>query len=937
MNVKYFDVEWYLKTYPDVAEAGVDPLIHFEKYGRKEGRIPCNLPALALERELWANAFTAEPKLAELESYAIESNINAVYANRVLVSFYLFSKNTARATYHANEIWKKLPTATSLFCLEELYLLRFDCYFQSGQLLEAKNLLADSDWPESTSKKLAEEMAFGDQRPLQALNEVYKSNGLTILSKRNTIPPFDALCSQNPKPSIVSQLAQYFSSNKVSIIVPAFNAENCITTCLSSLRQQTWKNVEIIVINDYSSDNTQAVVESICRNEPTIRLINNTKNLGAYTSRNIGMKASTGEYLTVMDADDYAHPQKIEKQVLPLLFGRKVKGTVSHWVRCDENLNFSAIRTGRSWVHRNISSLMVKREVLSILGGWDEVTVNADTEFYERLRNKFGPHSIKEILPDVPMSFGRTHFSSLTQNKLTHTVTQYGGVRKQYMDFARAWHKKAVKLVTPSKLKSRPFPVPPIMLKEEDECNARQFARWSDALNEKWYLSLYSDVKMLGKGLHEHFWETGETEGRYPSPLFCPDAYRYKFNLSSNDSPTYHALVSNWNFSSPVEITGSKKAPKENSVNVALFGHSVSTHIFGAERSLLDMAKALNSSANINLTIFLPACTNQQYIEELLKYSDSIVFIPLPWMKRNRAVYSEIVTYLKRRFVSDKVDCVYVNTIMLLEPFLAAKAAKILSVVHVRELVEFDVDLTNILEETPEQSRRRVCESADFYIANSNETSKWLAAPQQTKVIYNCIDNYGHSSKAPAPEVLKVCMISSNVKKKGVYDFFEIAKLCKHNPKIQFTLYGPSTIDVKKASEKFGCSNIKFAGYIAEPSRALAKHDVVLALSNFKESFGRTVAEAMSMGRVVVAYEWGALGELLNEESGCLVEYKDNIAVVATLERLLNNLKLREMIQQEAALRAKALFSRDMFNKRLSNHIIHLIKNQSVDKVRVTS
>ena len=166
MNVKYFDVEWYLKTYPDVAEAGVDPLIHFEKYGRKEGRIPCNLPALALERELWANAFTAEPKLAELESYAIESNINAVYANRVLVSFYLFSKNTARATYHANEIWKKLPTATSLFCLEELYLLRFDCYFQSGQLLEAKNLLADSDWPESTSKKLAEEMAFGDQRPL---------------------------------------------------------------------------------------------------------------------------------------------------------------------------------------------------------------------------------------------------------------------------------------------------------------------------------------------------------------------------------------------------------------------------------------------------------------------------------------------------------------------------------------------------------------------------------------------------------------------------------------------------------------------------------------------------------------------------------------------------------------------------------------------------
>ncbi|AMJ88203.1 glycosyltransferase [Alteromonas sp. Mac1] len=933
-NKEYFDPEWYLKQYPDVAAAGVDPKIHFDKYGREEGRLPCYMPSLAWEKKLWANVSKSNAVLTLLVSASESESINGIYATKVLAEYYLYSEQYTLAKKFSDRLFNSTSLAEALFSRDELYLLSFSALYKAGCKDGAAKVAYSSSW-ENSSKLLAQSMLAVSSKKLEPVNYLFRKNRLAEISSVGELVLLDSLISEGGCLSVINRFKALISNLKVSIIVPVFNAKETLLTCLNSLLNQTWKNLEIIVVDDGSTDGSAAELMRICGVAECIKIIQNKKNLGAYASRNIGMCAATGEFLTVMDADDWAHPQKIEKQVSPLLFNRALKGTISHWVRCSKSLEFSRLRAGAALVHRNVSSLCLRREVVDTLGGWDEVKVNADTEFYERCLKKYGGAAIKEILPEVPLSFGRTHTSSLTQSSDTHLVTQYGGVRKQYMDFARIWHKTADKLIAPSQLKPRPFPVPPIMLKEKDELNAEQFTRWSEALNETWYLSLYPDVELLGKGLHEHFWETGEAEGRYPSPLFCPDAYRYKFDLSLEESPTCHALISDWDFNTPVEIKGEASGVKQNALKIALFGHSVSKQIFGAERSLLDMTIALSGSANV--TVFLPACTNSQYIEELLKYSVSIVFIPLPWVKKSRAIFSDIVTFLTQRFVSGEFDCVYVNTIMLLEPFLAAKAAKVLSVVHVRELVEFDVDLTNILEETPEQSRSRVCESADFYIANSKETYKWLAAHQQTKVIYNCIDAGNQTDTAQNPHVLKVCMLSSNVKKKGVYDFFEIASLCKDSPKIQFTLYGPSTIDTKKASQKFGCSNIEIAGYVDEPLEALKKHDVVLALSNFKESFGRTVAEAMSLGKVVVAYNWGALGELIDEESGFLVEYKDINTIVATLQLLSKNIKLRERIQYSAALRAKALLSRDAYNYRLSNHIIHLIKKHNDNRSCVIS
>ncbi len=96
---------------------------------------------------------------------------------------------------------------------------------------------------------------------------------------------------------------------KVSIIIPAYNADAYIQKGINSLINQTYKNIEIIVINDGSSDKTKYIVENI--KDKRIILINN-ENHGIGYSRNLGIKKSTGDYIMFMDSDDYFDDNYVE-------------------------------------------------------------------------------------------------------------------------------------------------------------------------------------------------------------------------------------------------------------------------------------------------------------------------------------------------------------------------------------------------------------------------------------------------------------------------------------------------------------------------------------------------------------------------------------------------------------------------------------------------
>ena len=90
----------------------------------------------------------------------------------------------------------------------------------------------------------------------------------------------------------------------ISVIIPAFNAEKTIEKCIKSIQKQTYNNLEIIVVNDGSSDATEAIVVNLKNNDNKIKLFS-IPNRGVSHARNIGIEKSKGEYITFVDSDDY--------------------------------------------------------------------------------------------------------------------------------------------------------------------------------------------------------------------------------------------------------------------------------------------------------------------------------------------------------------------------------------------------------------------------------------------------------------------------------------------------------------------------------------------------------------------------------------------------------------------------------------------------------
>ena len=101
---------------------------------------------------------------------------------------------------------------------------------------------------------------------------------------------------------------------KVSIIVPVFNGDEFLDRCLSSIVEQAYKNIEVIIINDGSTDNTKTICEAYSQKEPRVKVIHK-KNEGVSIARNLGLDAATGEYIYFVDADDYVLSNGIESLV----------------------------------------------------------------------------------------------------------------------------------------------------------------------------------------------------------------------------------------------------------------------------------------------------------------------------------------------------------------------------------------------------------------------------------------------------------------------------------------------------------------------------------------------------------------------------------------------------------------------------------------------
>lgn len=94
----------------------------------------------------------------------------------------------------------------------------------------------------------------------------------------------------------------------ISVIVPVYKTEKYIDRCLESIMRQTMKDLEVILIDDGSPDNSGIICDEWAKRDSRIKVIHQ-KNAGAGAARNVGLKAATGEYIGFVDSDDWIHPQ----------------------------------------------------------------------------------------------------------------------------------------------------------------------------------------------------------------------------------------------------------------------------------------------------------------------------------------------------------------------------------------------------------------------------------------------------------------------------------------------------------------------------------------------------------------------------------------------------------------------------------------------------
>lgn len=247
---------------------------------------------------------------------------------------------------------------------------------------------------------------------------------------------------------------------RVTVIVPVYNAESTVYQAMDSLLHQTWPNLEVIVADDCSTDNTLERVKEYENRFERLIVLRNEENSGPYVARNNALKKATGDLVTCHDADDWSHPRKIEHQARHLMDAPSVFANTSQQARAFEDLRFHRRGNKGFFIQFNLSSLMFRRQMaLDTLGYWDAVRFAGDSEYLARIKKAFDSEALVH-LDTGPLSFQRQSADSLTSSKGSGYNGYKYGARAAYEEFHRAYYEKPVDLFDDPDKMQRHFFVP---------------------------------------------------------------------------------------------------------------------------------------------------------------------------------------------------------------------------------------------------------------------------------------------------------------------------------------------------------------------------------------------------------------------------------------------------------------------------------------------
>lgn len=306
---------------------------------------------------------------------------------------------------------------------------------------------------------------------LAYLNRVYRMFNLNPV----TFSSFDAASYNNLRMGEKSE--SFMNDIKVSVILPAYNAGEGLRVAVESILEQTWSNLELIIVDDCSVDNTLAIAKEYAAKDERVIVKQNKQNSGPYVARNVALQLATGDFVTVNDADDWSHEDKIKIQAEHLINNPEIIANTSSHARFTEDLFFYRRGTPGRYMFPNMSSTMFRREpVVEKLGHWDSVRFSADGEFKRRLIRIFGEQAFVD-LQTGPLSLPRQATVSLTSGSPFGYSGFFMGARKEYVESFEHYYQISESLYYPFPLEQRLFPAPePMWPSREDKLDGkRQF------------------------------------------------------------------------------------------------------------------------------------------------------------------------------------------------------------------------------------------------------------------------------------------------------------------------------------------------------------------------------------------------------------------------------------------------------------------------------
>ena len=210
----------------------------------------------------------------------------------------------------------------------------------------------------------------------------------------------------------------------VSVIIPAYNAEKYVAEAINSILSQTYKNIEVVIIDDASTDGTLKIIQKYQLKDERIRLYSNEKNMGIGANRARGIKLAKGEYICWQDADDISLPNRIASQV-SYLQGHPDVGVVGGFIQFFDETGDGVIRRYeendtalRSKIFRYNPiaqpASMFRSDVYRNVGTYNpDYVVSEDLEMLFRAGTKYHFANIQEVV----LKYRQT-MNSLTRSSL---------------------------------------------------------------------------------------------------------------------------------------------------------------------------------------------------------------------------------------------------------------------------------------------------------------------------------------------------------------------------------------------------------------------------------------------------------------------------------------------------------------------------------------